>query len=67
MKRLAAIIALGLSVACAATPPETAPTRAPATNGARTLAFTAPEARGGTVNGQDFVGKDVAVWLWAPW
>jgi hypothetical protein len=31
------------------------------------LDFQAPKLGGGTVNGSDFAGKDVAMWFWAPW
>jgi hypothetical protein len=31
------------------------------------LDFSAPSLGGGTVNGSDYVGKDVAIWFWAPW
>ncbi len=31
------------------------------------LDFRAPNLRGGTVNGSDFAGQDVAMWFWAPW
>ncbi|MGH9194405.1 MAG: hypothetical protein ACRD1T_01530 [Acidimicrobiia bacterium] len=35
--------------------------------GANTLDFTAPKLGGGQVVGSEFVGKDVAIWFWAPW
>ena len=31
------------------------------------LDFSAPSLGGGSVNGSDYVGKDVAIWFWAPW
>jgi hypothetical protein len=31
------------------------------------LRFSAPELGGGTVDGQDYSGRDVAIWFWAPW
>ena len=31
------------------------------------LRFSAPELGGGTVDGQDYSGRDVAIWSWAPW
>jgi hypothetical protein len=31
------------------------------------LDFTAPLVGGGTLRGSDYVGKDVAIWFWAPW
>ncbi len=35
--------------------------------GEGTLDFTAPKLGGGQVVGSEFVGKDVAMWFWAPW
>jgi hypothetical protein len=31
------------------------------------LGFTAPRLGGGTIEGVDFAGRDVAFWFWAPW
>lgn len=31
------------------------------------LRFSAPRLGGGTVEGKDFSGEDVALWFWAPW
>lgn len=31
------------------------------------LTFTAPKLGGGTIEGADFAGRDVAFWFWAPW
>ena len=31
------------------------------------LRFTAPRLGGGTIEGEDFAGRDVAFWFWAPW
>ena len=31
------------------------------------LRFTAPRLGGGTIDGEDFAGRDVAFWFWAPW
>ncbi|HEY5905680.1 MAG TPA: hypothetical protein VIX39_07695 [Actinomycetota bacterium] len=31
------------------------------------LRFSAPRLGGGTVEGEDFSGQDVALWFWAPW
>ncbi len=31
------------------------------------LNFSAPSLGGGSVSGSDYVGKDVAIWFWAPW
>ena len=35
--------------------------------GTGVLAFTAPLLGGGTIEGTDFAGRDVAFWFWAPW
>jgi hypothetical protein len=34
---------------------------------AEVLRFTAPRLGGGTVDGHDLAGRDVAFWFWAPW
>ena len=34
---------------------------------AEVLRFSAPRLGGGTVEGEDFAGRDVAFWFWAPW
>ena len=31
------------------------------------LQFSAPLLSGGTIEGASLAGKDVAIWLWAPW
>lgn len=31
------------------------------------LRFSAPRLGGGTVEGEDYSGSDVAFWFWAPW
>jgi hypothetical protein len=31
------------------------------------LRFSAPKLGGGTVEGADHSGRDVAIWFWAPW
>jgi hypothetical protein len=31
------------------------------------LSFTAPRLGGGTLDGEDYSGRDVAIWFWAPW
>ena len=31
------------------------------------LRFTAPRLGGGTIDGEDLAGRDVAFWFWAPW
>jgi hypothetical protein len=56
-------------------PPATTPSgrgaSAPPTAGspapAEVLGFTAPRLGGGTIEGTEFAGRDVAFWFWAPW
>jgi len=31
------------------------------------LEFSAPKLGGGTVDGADYLGSDLAIWFWAPW
>ncbi|MGH2539726.1 MAG: hypothetical protein ACRDGK_04330 [Actinomycetota bacterium] len=31
------------------------------------LRFSAPRLSGGTIDGEDLSGRDVAFWFWAPW
>ncbi len=31
------------------------------------LGFSAPRLSGGTVEGSEFAGRDLAIWFWAPW
>lgn len=45
--------------------PKSAPSKA--RFGDELLDFTAPKLGGGQVVGSEFVGKDVAIWFWAPW
>ena len=50
----------------ATTSPTADRSTAPAT-AAAVLRFTAPRLGGGTVEGEDLAGRDVAFWFWAPW
>jgi len=34
---------------------------------AEVLRFSAPRLDGGTIEGEDYSGRDVAFWFWAPW
>ena len=34
---------------------------------AEVLRFSAPRLGGGTIEGVEFAGNDVAFWFWAPW
>jgi len=58
--------------------PEPAPSQAPsASDGGdraadaghvpKALRFSAPQLGGGTIEGADYAGRDVAFWFWAPW
>lgn len=31
------------------------------------LQFTAPALSGGQIDGTDYAGEDVVLWMWAPW
>lgn len=31
------------------------------------LRFSAPRLGGGSIEGEDYSGRDVAFWFWAPW
>jgi hypothetical protein len=31
------------------------------------LDFSAPRLGGGTIEGSDYAGHDLAIWFWAPW
>lgn len=57
---------------------EPAPSQAPSGSGGgggtadagqvpKVLRFTAPQLGGGTIEGADYAGRDVAFWFWAPW
>jgi hypothetical protein len=67
-----------VAVACSSTDPIAAngptlsadpPSRSvgPSAGVPEVLDFSAPSLGGGSVNGSDYVGKDVAIWFWAPW
>ncbi len=34
---------------------------------AEVRSFSAPRLGGGTIDGEDYSGRDVAFWFWAPW
>lgn len=62
-----------------AVPPSTAPTAPTAAPSSSTpepspemkvpkeLRFSAPLLEGGRFRGQEYAGRDVALWFWAPW
>ncbi len=60
-----------VTAACGSAPPQVPP---PARNqspsepqAAQVLNFEAPNLAGGVLRGADYVGRDVALWFWAPW
>lgn len=56
------------SMAPESDPPSSAPANDPGTGEVPEIwRFEAKRVGGGTVDGEQFVGKKVAVWLWAPW
>jgi hypothetical protein len=76
MRRLAIMAAILLLAACANSPADSSKGRVSfpsgraggsTTSGAALLDFKAPKLGGGQVIGSEFVGKDVALWFWAPW
>ena len=59
-----------LTTACSSSTPDSSNERdtgRSAEEGASLLEFRAPQLGGGQVIGSEFVGKDVALWFWAPW
>jgi hypothetical protein len=73
--RVGVVVLLLLAAACGITPvPEPSsdppasvspPSESPAP--AEVLDFEAQKLGGGVLRGSDYVGKDVAIWFWAPW
>jgi hypothetical protein len=63
----ALLFAAVLASACSSdtSEPRAADASTPAAN--TVLRFTAPRLGGGTIEGEDFAGRDVAFWFWAPW
>lgn len=61
-----AVVALA-ATSCASTGPEASPPRPASSNAAELLDFTAPLVGGGTVQGAELAGRDLAIWFWAPW
>lgn len=52
----------------ASPPPTTDPgTGEAAAANAGALRFTAPALSGGTIRGAELAGRDVVLWMWAPW
>lgn len=47
--------------------PSSSGTALSSSEAAKVLDFKAPKVGGGLVNGNDYLGKDVAAWVWAPW
>lgn len=48
-------------------PSASAPTTSPDGATAKVLDFAAPQLGGGTIDGAQYGGKDLAIWFWAPW
>lgn len=48
-------------------PNSSAATSLSSSEAAKMLDFKAPKVGGGQVSGNDYLGKDVAAWIWAPW
>jgi hypothetical protein len=66
------LVALLLAASgCGSAPPQVPPSAGNQSpnepQAAEVLSFEAPNLAGGVLRGADFVGKDVALWFWAPW
>ncbi len=48
-------------------PAPSAPPGLSSSEAAKVLDFKAPKVGGGQVNGNDYLGSDLAAWVWAPW
>lgn len=48
-------------------PAPSAPAGLSSSEAAKVLDFKAPKVGGGQVSGNDYLGKDLAAWVWAPW
>lgn len=51
----------------AAEPDDAATGSAPSSSTDRLFAFEAQQVTGGTYDGSQLSGRDVAIWFWAPW
>jgi hypothetical protein len=69
LRILAAIAVLTLATAgCASSGgTEAGPSPTPEDGTTDVLRFSAPKLGGGSVEGEDYSGRDVAFWFWAPW
>ncbi len=66
--RLAGVVALMLvAAACSSDAGDGRNTTATSPPEQQVLSFTAPRLGGGTLDGEDYSGRDVAIWFWAPW
>lgn len=55
------------SGATASPTPSAATTATEGAGNAEVLAFTAPDLEGGTFDASEYAGRDVILWMWAPW
>ena len=68
-------VLVSVSIACTASDPASdtpSVANSPASAGtepgpADVLDFAAPKLGGGTIQGSDYAGQDLAIWFWAPW
>jgi hypothetical protein len=66
---LAAFAVIALATAGCASSGGTEAESSPRVDGGITdvLRFSAPKLGGGSIEGEDYSGRDVALWFWAPW
>jgi hypothetical protein len=68
MRRAVALAVVALAAtACASTGSQGSPPPPASSDAAELLDFTAPLVGGGTVQGAELAGRDLAIWFWAPW
>jgi len=68
-------VLMAVSTGCASSDPASDAPHAAASSGsvgttharADILDFAAPKLGGGTIQGSDYAGQDLAIWFWAPW
>jgi hypothetical protein len=57
----------GSAASGTAAPSASSATTPPVTDAAEGLDFTAPRLGGGELRGTDYLGRDLALWFWAPY